>query len=215
MAKHRKESSKPAESHAKVALITGAGSGIGKATAMLLAEKGYRIGVLDIDSDEVHCVVKDIKAAGGGAAPLVADVSNAEQMHSSIDALVKQFGRLDVVFANAGINGVWTPLEDMHPDEWDRTIAINLRGTFLTVKYSIPHLKKKGGAIVVTSSVNGTRLFSNVGASAYASSKAAQVGFTKMIALELAKHKIRANVICPGPIATLIIATTEKRNFAK
>lgn len=117
------------------------------------------------------------------------------------------------MFANAGINGVWAPLEELDPDEWDRTLGINLKGTFLTCKYTAPYLKRQGGAIIVTSSVNGTRMFSNTGASAYSSSKAAQVEFTKMIALELAPDKVRANVICPGAIETNIDESTEKREL--
>jgi NAD(P)-dependent dehydrogenase (short-subunit alcohol dehydrogenase family) len=137
-------------------------------------------------------------------------------MKAAVDQLVKEYGRLDVVFANAGVNGVWAPLEKLEPEEWEQTIAINLTGTFLTVKYAVPHLKKQGGgSIIVTSSVNGTRMFSNTGASAYATSKAGQVAFTQMIALELAPFKVRANVICPGAIESNIDDNTEKRDLGK
>jgi len=97
----------------------------------------------------------------------------------------------------------------------DRTLEINLRGTFLTVKYALPLLKKQGGSVIITSSVNGTRMFSNTGASAYASSKAAQVAFAKMIALELAPDRIRVNVICPGAIQSKINENTEQRDLEK
>jgi NAD(P)-dependent dehydrogenase (short-subunit alcohol dehydrogenase family) len=127
--------------------------------------------------------------------------------------MVDRWGRIDIVFANAGINGVWASLEDLKPEEWDETLNVNLKGTFLTVKYAVPYLKKRGGSIIVTSSVNGTRIFSNTGATAYSSSKAAQVAFTKMIALELAPHRIRANVICPGAIETDIGQNTEQRDL--
>ncbi len=120
-----------------------------------------------------------------------------------------------MVFANAGINGVWAPLEEPELDALDRTLAVNLRGTFLTVKYAVPHLKRQGGAVVITSSVNGTRVFSNTGASAYSASKAGQVAFAKMAALELAKHRVRVNVICPGAIDTAIEASTEKRDVER
>ena len=122
-------------------------------------------------------------------------------------------GRIDIVFANAGINGVWAPIEELEPEEWDRTLGINLKGTFLAVKYAVPYLKKQGGSVIVTSSVNGTRIFSNTGATAYSASKAAQVAFTKMVALEMAKHRIRVNVVCPGAIETNIEESTEKRNL--
>jgi NAD(P)-dependent dehydrogenase (short-subunit alcohol dehydrogenase family) len=197
----------------KVALITGAGSGIGRAAALRLAKEGARIGALGIDEKDLNSVVRQIERGEGKAIPLVADVSKPEEMQQAVETLAKEYGRIDIVFANAGINGVWAPLEELKPDEWDNTLSINLKGTFLTVKYALPYLKKRGGSVIVTSSVNGTRIFSNTGATAYSSSKAAQVAFTKMIALELAKHKIRANVICPGAIETNIEESTEKRSL--
>lgn len=197
----------------KVALITGAGSGIGKAAAVLLAKEGAKIGALGRTDDELKAVVSDIQATGGEAMILKADISQPEQMQQAVEQLVNQWGRLDIVFANAGINGVWASLEDLTPQEWDKTIDVNLKGTFLTVKYAVPHLKKQGGSVIVTSSVNGTRMFSNTGATAYACTKAAQVAFTKMVALELAEHKIRVNVICPGAIDTNIDQNTERREL--
>ena len=159
----------------RVALVTGAASGIGKAAALLFAKEGAAVGVLDLDENEVTRTVKEIEQAGGKALALVADVSNPDQMKRAIDALAREYGRIDVVFANAGINGVWAPIEELAPEEWDKTLAVNLKGTFLTVKYAVPHMKEHGGAVVVTSSVNGTRISSNTGATAYSSSKAAQV----------------------------------------
>ncbi|MBD1935320.1 MULTISPECIES: SDR family oxidoreductase [Cyanophyceae] len=197
----------------KVALITGAGSGIGKAAAVLLAKEGAKIGALGRSDDELKAVVSDIQATGGEAMILKADISEPEQMQQAVEQLVNQWGRLDIVFANAGINGVWASLEDLTPQEWDKTIDVNLKGTFLTVKYAVPHLKKQGGSVIVTSSVNGTRMFSNTGATAYACTKAAQVAFTKMVALELAEQKIRVNVICPGAIDTNIDQNTERREL--
>ena len=195
----------------KVALVTGAGSGIGAAAARRLARAGARVAALGRTEAELAKVVDEIRRAGGDARVVLADVSDAEQMRRAVEETVGAWGRLDVVFANAGINGVWAPLEELAPEEWDATLAVNLRGTFLTVKYAVPHLKRRGGAVVITSSVNGTRMFSNTGASAYATSKAGQVAFTKMAALELAKHRVRVNVICPGAIETAIEESTEKR----
>src|SRR5690606_17398413 len=122
-------------------------------------------------------------------------------------------GRLDLVFANAGVNGVWAPLDELSIDEWDKTVAINLRGTFLTCKFAVELMPKRGGAIVITSSVNGTRMFSNTGASAYATTKAAQVAFARMIALELAPRGIRVNAICPGAIESSIDDNTTRRDL--
>lgn len=197
----------------KVALVTGAGSGIGKAAAVLFAREGARVGVLSRTAEEVHRTVEEIRSAGGEAAPLVADVADAPAMKAAVRRLAEAYGRLDVVFANAGINGVWAPIDELAPDEWDRTVAINLRGTYLTLHYAVPHLKKAGGgSVIVTSSINGTRVFSNAGATAYSCTKAAQVAMAKMLALELAKHRIRVNAICPGAIDTEIADNTEQRS---
>jgi NAD(P)-dependent dehydrogenase (short-subunit alcohol dehydrogenase family) len=197
----------------KVALVTGATSGIGKATAELFAKEGARVGVLGQDRQNIDQTIAEFEQAGYKVMPLVANVADARSMQQAIEQVVQRWGRLDIVFANAGINGVWAPLEELAVEEWDKTLDINLKGTFLTVKYAVPHLKKQGGAIIVTSSVNGTRMFSNTGATAYACSKAAQVAFTKMVALELAKHKIRVNVICPGAIETNIDESTERKDL--
>jgi NAD(P)-dependent dehydrogenase (short-subunit alcohol dehydrogenase family) len=144
---------------------------------------------------------------------VLADISQPEQMQQATQKIFDKWGRLDIVFANAGINGVWASLEELAPEEWNKTININLTGTFLTVKYAVPYLKRQGGSVIITSSVNGTRVFSNTGATAYSCTKAAQVAFTKMVALELAEHDIRVNVICPGAIDTNIDENTERRNL--
>ena len=197
----------------KVALVTGAGSGIGKAAAQLLALSGAKVAVLGRTESELEQTVVHIQDNQGEAMPVVADISQPEQMQQALQQIIDQWGRLDIVFANAGINGVWAPIEELAPEEWDKTLDINLKGTFLTVKYGVPYLKKQGGSVIITSSVNGTRIFSNTGATAYSCSKAAQVAFTKMVALELAKHRIRVNVICPGAIKTDISENTEQRNL--
>ncbi len=196
----------------KVALVTGAGSGIGKAAALRLAQAGAAIAALGRTEDDLVSVVERINAAGGRAIAVEADIARPEEMQAAAAQIEKELKRLDVVFANAGINGVWAPIEDLKPDEWAQTLTVNLTGTFLTLKYALPLLKKRGGSVIITSSVNGTRVFSNAGASAYSSSKAGQVAFAKMAALELAKHKIRVNVICPGWIETKIEENTQKRN---
>lgn len=199
----------------KVALVTGAGSGIGKASAILMAQEGAKVGLLGRTADELQQAAEQIKSQGGQSLVLEADISQPQEMQAAVQRLVDAWGRLDIVFANAGINGVWAPLEELEPDEWDKTMDINLKGTFLTVKYAVPYLKKQGGSVIVTSSINGTRIFSNTGATAYSCTKAAQVAFTKMAALELAKHRIRVNVICPGAVKTNIDENTEKRAVEK
>jgi len=201
------------EFEGKVALVTGGSSGIGRATALLLAKGGCAVGVLGRDQEKVHEVVREAQEGGGRAHPLVADVASENAMEDAVEGFVTEFGRLDFLFANAGINGVWAPIDEITPDEWDRTVATNLRGTYLTLHFGVPHLKRAGGgAVVITASVNGTRIFSNAGATAYSSTKAAQVAMTQMLALELAKFRIRVNVVCPGAIATAIGESTTKRH---
>lgn len=199
----------------KVALVTGAGSGIGKAAALLLAREGAKVAALDLKEEDAQQTADEITRAGGTARAVAADVSQPEQVQQAVQGTVAAWDRLDIVFANAGINGVWAPLEELTPEDWDKTLGINLKGTFLTVKYAVPYLKKRGGSVIVTASVNGTRIFSNTGATAYSCSKAGQVAFTKMTALELAPQKVRVNVICPGAIETNIEQNTEQRDLEK
>ncbi len=197
----------------KVALVTGAGSGIGRAAALALAAGGAKVAALELLAERATEIATQITENGGEALALTANVADATQMEAAIQQIGDTWGRLDLVLANAGINGVWATIEEITPDEWDTTLNVNLKGTFLTVKYAAPYLKKAGGAIVVISSVNGTRMFSNTGATAYSCAKAAQVAFTKMMALELAPHRVRINAICPGGIATNIRENTHLRNI--
>jgi NAD(P)-dependent dehydrogenase (short-subunit alcohol dehydrogenase family) len=197
----------------RVALITGGGAGIGKAVALRLAHDGARVAVLGRTASEVKEACAEMERSGHQTLALIADVSKPFTMRRAFARLRRKWGRLDIVFANAGINGVWTAIEKLTVAEWDETLGINLRGTFLTVHLAVPLLKKRGGAIVITSSVNGTRMFSNSGATAYATSKAGQVAFARMCALELAPHHIRVNTICPGAITTQIHRATTRRGL--
>jgi len=196
----------------KVALVTGGSSGIGKGAAKAFAEAGARLGILDLKEEDIQSTLDEF---GGDHMGLPADVSDATQVKDAIDRLVARYGRLDIVYANAGINGVWAPIEELEVEEFDRTLGINLRGTFLTIKFATPYLKRQGGAVLVTSSVNGTRTFSNTGATAYSTSKAGQVAIVKMLAVELGQSQIRVNAICPGAISTNIGENTEQRDVDK
>ena len=200
----------------KTALVTGAGSGIGKAAALLLGEAGANVVVLSRTRDEIEKTAAEIEASGASALAITGDTSKDEDMRRAIAGTIERFGRLDIVVANAGINGVWAPIEDITPEEWDKTISVNLRGTYLTIHHAVPRLEAAGGgAIVIISSINGTRTFTTPGASAYSATKAAQVAMAQQLALELGPRKIRVNAICPGAIESEISDNTEKRGTEK
>jgi NAD(P)-dependent dehydrogenase (short-subunit alcohol dehydrogenase family) len=192
----------------KVAVVTGAASGIGRAAALRLAQEGARVCLVDLKENKAEKVRFEIEKGAGEAIVADVDLSDPRRVEQGIKEAVDKWGALDIVFANAGINGTVAPIEDLTPEQWDHTLTTNLKGTFLTVKYAIPHMKQKGGSIVITSSINGNRSFSGFGMSAYSTSKAGQVAFMKMAALELARYKIRVNAICPGAIKTNISENT-------
>tara|TARA_B100000902_G_C27162312_1_gene839379 strand:+ start:42 stop:824 length:783 start_codon:yes stop_codon:yes gene_type:complete len=200
----------------KVALVTGGSTGIGRATAIALAKEGASVAITARRAERCDDAVSEIEDFGGSAMALPGDISEPEHVESLVKETVSRWGRLDIVVPNAGVNGVFAPIEDLTPEEWNETQNINVRGTFLTVKYSIPHLRSAGGgSIVVVSSVNGNRIFSNFGFTAYSCSKAAQVAFTKMAAVELAQWNIRINVVCPGATTTKIQENTFPRDIDK
>jgi NAD(P)-dependent dehydrogenase (short-subunit alcohol dehydrogenase family) len=195
----------------KVALVTGAGSGIGEASARMLAARGARVTLVGRTADELEEVAQGIRDAGGEALVAVADVSDEEAVAEAVRATLAEFGRLDVVVANAGVNGTWAGIDNLTVEDFRSTLDINLTGTFITIKAGVPHMSR-GGSVVVIASVNGSRIFSNTGASAYSASKAGQVALTKMLAVELGPRGIRVNVICPGAIDTEISDNTNAQN---
>ncbi|MBN8210314.1 SDR family oxidoreductase [Bacillus sp. NTK071] len=199
----------------KVAVITGGGSGIGEATAKRFAQQGMRVCLLDLKEDRAERVKEEIVRNGGEAFVLDVDVSDEERVRTALTTVKQEWGRIDVLFNNAGINGTLNSIEEMKVEDWDQTIHTNLRSTFLMVKHSIPYMKENGGSIIITSSINGNRTFSNFGMSAYSTSKAGQVAFMKMAALELAQYHIRVNAICPGAIDTNIDQNTHKKSSVK
>jgi NAD(P)-dependent dehydrogenase (short-subunit alcohol dehydrogenase family) len=197
----------------KVALVTGAGSGIGKATALALAAEGASVVAMSRTAEEVEATAAEIEKAGGTAIAATADITEDAEMKDLVAKAVKRFGRLDIVIANAGINGVWAPIETLTPEEWDQTISVNLRGTYMTLHHTIPELEKAGGgSVVVVSSINGTRTFTSPGASAYSATKAGQLAMVQQLALELGSRKIRINAVCPGAIESRIDDNTERRD---
>jgi len=197
----------------RVAFITGGASGIGEATARRFAREGASIVLADINEENSSRICSELIGSGSQAVFEYCDVSVADSVERAVKAAVERFGRLDIVFANAGINGIFAPIDDLQPDEWARTMAINLTGTYLTVHFTVPHLRAGGGgSIIITSSVNGNRSFAYPGASAYCTSKAAQVAFMKTMSLELGRDGIRCNAVCPGAIPTNIEHSTHRRN---
>src|SRR5690606_28634000 len=159
----------------KIALVTGGGSGIGAAAARGLAAAGADLILLGRTADELEKIAESIRGSGGKAVTLKADVADEQQMNAAFDRIRSEFGRLDIVFANAGINGTWAPIDELTYEEWNQTQRINLGGTFLTAHLSVPLMKEQGGSLIITSSINGTRTFTTAGASAYATSKAGQL----------------------------------------
>lgn len=189
----------------KVALVTGAGSGIGRATALLFARKGARVLVADIVPEGGMETVRLIQAAGGEAVFIKADVSNAEQVRGMIAGAVETYGRLDYAVNNAGLEAQPAPTADCAEADFDRTVAVNLRGTFLCMKYEIQQMLKQGkGAIVNVSSMAG--MVGVAGMPAYTAAKHGIIGLTRTAALEYSKAGIRVNAVCPGATRTPMVA---------
>jgi NAD(P)-dependent dehydrogenase (short-subunit alcohol dehydrogenase family) len=195
----------------QTALVTGAGSGIGRGAALMLAARGAYVGLLGRTEDELQETLAQMRSAGGNGMVLLADVSEDVAVKSAVDALLAERGDLHLLVANAGINGTWAPIDDLAPDEFDKTVAINLRGTYLTLHHCVRAMKKTGGSIVVVSSINGTRTFTTPGATAYSATKAAQLAMVQQLSLELGRHGIRINAVCPGAIETRIDDNTAMR----
>jgi NAD(P)-dependent dehydrogenase (short-subunit alcohol dehydrogenase family) len=185
----------------KVAVITGAASGMGRATAIRFAQEGAAVVVADLNSQGGELVVSEIAAAKGRAVFQRTDVISEDDIKALINRAVKEFGRLDITYNNAGVGGATGRIESLKSEDWDKTFHILTRAVFLGIKYSVEPMRKVGGgSIISTSSVAGLR--GVAGLCAYAAAKAAVISITESAAIDLGHDRIRVNCICPGGIVT-------------
>ena len=193
----------------KVALITGAASGIGESTALLFAKEGARVFLTDIDNEKGEKLAKKINEDGGEAVFFKADISKAQDSENIVNQAVKKFGKLDIAVNNAGVGGPQHPVGEYPVEGWDKVIAINLSGVFYGMRYQIPEMLKNGkGSIINVASILGSVGFAN--SAAYVAAKHGVVGLTKSAALEYSAKAIRVNSVGPAFINTPMLKDLDK-----
>ena len=194
----------------KVVIVTGGGSGIGQATAVLYAQGGAKVIVSDIDEKGAQETVASIKKAGGDASFVKTDVSNPEDCEALVKTTIRIYGRLDMAFNNAGIGGEMNPIADMSVEGWLKVINVNLNSVFYCMKYELPEMLKQGhGSIVNMSSILGQVAFGN--SAAYVAAKHGVVGISRNAAVEYAKQGIRVNAVGPAFINTPLLSALDQK----
>jgi NAD(P)-dependent dehydrogenase (short-subunit alcohol dehydrogenase family) len=188
----------------RVALVTGAGGGIGRAAALLFARRGARVAVADIDGDRAEAVAREIRAEGGEARGIRADVAVAAQVREMVEAAVAAWGRLDCAYNNAGIASPAHPVAELPDELWQRSIDVMLTGVFLCMKHEIPRILAAGGGAIVNCA-SGAGLIGFPGQAGYVAAKHGVLGLTKAAALEYGAKGVRVNAICPGTARTAMV----------
>ncbi|GIW40367.1 MAG: short chain dehydrogenase [Candidatus Binatia bacterium] len=186
----------------KVAIVTGGAKGQGEGVARAFASEGAAVGIFDVLADRGETVAREIEGRGGKALFLRCDVSREEEVRDAVERVVATFGGLDILYNNAAVIAYGRKIAELPAEEWDRTMAVNLRGPFLCAKYAIPHLLRRGGGVILNVSSHGAFQASPVGCADYAVAKGGLVTFTYYLASEYGRENIRANCIAPGPVPT-------------
>jgi len=189
----------------KIAFITGAGSGIGKAVAFCMAQHGAFVLVNDINDEQADNTIEEIIAQAGHGISIQADVSNGEQMSTVLNQAVKQYGTIDILVNNAGIGGSATLVKDLSSDMWDRVMSVNLKGAMNCCRAVIPTMMEKGQGKIINIASLAARRMSKLGGADYTASKYGLVGFSRHLAFELAGSGINVNVVCPGATLTSLV----------